>query len=105
MWGRGEVCVPVEVCVCVCTWVEVDIGGDGGSDEGHAHSPSHRRLVIKHLELIHVSVAKELTRDCTLIPGHRQKHIKTTHSRTKSDPEPQKELVPPPLQEKTSLFC
>ena len=51
------------------TWVEVDVGGDTRCDEGDAHRPTHRFFIVEHLELIHMGMPEELSRDCAFISG------------------------------------
>lgn len=49
------------------TWVKINISSDTGSNESHSWWAGHGLLVIKHLELIQVCVAKKLSSNCIFI--------------------------------------
>lgn len=57
------------------TWVEIDICCDAGSDECNSEWAAHGGLVVKHLELVHVRVAKKLPSYCAFVSGKRRKKM------------------------------
>lgn len=67
--------------VHILTWVEINIGSDTGSDECHSQWARHGCLIIEHLELIQMCMAKKLPSNCTFISTGKKRKEKVKQER------------------------